>query len=58
MTKEQFELLEGLKFAVSDYLMGLKIPEFANEYGGLENFLEKVRYVHDLYETQFTTLEY
>lgn len=57
MTKEQFELLEELKFAVSDYLMGLKIPEFADEYGGIEKFLEKVRYVHDLYETQFNTLE-
>ena len=56
MNQDQFGLLETLKFAVSDYLMALDIPEFANEYGGVDKFLEKVKYVHDLYETQYNTL--
>ena len=53
--KERIELLKFLQAAVDDYALALKIPEFADEYGGLQNFLDKVLSLNEEYEMRYNT---
>lgn len=48
--KEEYYQLRGIWNSATDYLMGLEIPEFAEEFGGLPKLLEDLRKAVSKYE--------
>ena len=42
--------------AVSDYLLGLEHPEFAQEYGGGEDLFLVMKSAHDQFTKEFNTI--
>lgn len=48
--------LRKVNEAVSDYLLGKQIPQFARMNGGVRGLLQSVRIAHNDYEAEFNTL--
>lgn len=51
------ESLEFIYAAADDYLMALEHPEFCEEYGGIEKFLEKLKMCVEYHTETFNTSE-
>ncbi len=52
---EEQAALMRIAMAVSDYLLGLDMPEFAEEFGGIEAFMQEMRDASADWETRFNT---
>ena len=55
--KSEIDVLKEVNAAVSDYQLGLKSPEFAEEQGGIDKLRSEMFEWHEIYETKFNTNE-
>ena len=57
ITERELLLLREINEAASDYLLALDNEGFANEFGGVESFLEALRSAQYEWEAEFNHLE-